>query len=104
MGQISVEITAPPGSLLSGNQQLTNNCVPVDDFEAVNVKLAALRERLDADESRQNLAVTEGGTGYAKIIRILRHDLLTRFVLEFGYTSPNEYAVKIGVEGRAIIK
>jgi tetratricopeptide (TPR) repeat protein len=83
---------------------LINSCMPVGDFERANERLTALRARLDAEESRQNLAVTEGGSGYAKIIRILRHDLLTRFVLEFGYRSESEYFVKIGVEAKAIVK
>ncbi|KQM90220.1 hypothetical protein ASE70_02055 [Sphingomonas sp. Leaf22] len=99
--EIALETTLCDGWL---EMTLTNSCVPEADFQAINVTLAELRARLDAEENRENLTVTEGGTGYAKIIRILRHDLLTRFVLEFGYHSDAEYVVKIGVEERAIVK
>jgi tetratricopeptide (TPR) repeat protein len=99
--EIALETTLAGGWL---EMTLINSCVPVTGFETINAKLAGLRARLDAEESEQNLAVTEGGSGYAKIIRILRHDLLTRFLLEFGYRSATEYAVKIGVEAKAIVK
>lgn len=84
--------------------RLANSCVEVPHYEARNETLAELRQRLEADESGQSLASKEGGSGYAKIIRILKHDLLTNYVLEFGYRSATEYEVKIGVEAKAIVK
>lgn len=86
------------------NLTLHNSCAPVEGFEASNAGLVALRARLENATDLQSLATTEGGSGYAKIIRILRHDLLARYSLEFGYQSPIEYVVKIGVEARAIVK
>lgn len=84
--------------------RLVNSCAAVPHFEARNETLAQLRERLEADESGQGLASREGGSGYAKIIRILKHDLLTSYLLEFGYRNATEYEVRIGVEAKAIVK
>ena len=83
---------------------LANSCAPVQDVAAANARLAELRDRLRSGADLPGLATTEGGSGYAKIIRILRHDLLARHSLEFGYTEATEYAVTIGVESKAIIK
>lgn len=83
---------------------LRNSCMPIDDIESANASLVALRERLENASDLQLLATKEGGSGYAKIIRILKHDLLSRYSLEFEYKSESEYEVRIGVESRAIVK
>jgi hypothetical protein len=83
---------------------LVNTCAPIADVEDANMQLAALRLRLESGIDIQGLAITEGGSGYAKIIRILRHDLLARYSLNFGYRSTTEYAVTIGMEARVIVK
>jgi hypothetical protein len=84
--------------------RLTNSCAEIADVEAANTLLAERRGRLENASDLQSLATTEGGSGYAKIIRILRHDLLANHLLEFGYVSTHEYQVRIGVESRAIIR
>ncbi|MBY8825182.1 hypothetical protein [Sphingomonas colocasiae] len=83
---------------------LINTCAPIDCVETENTKLAARRERLENIVTVQDLATTEGGSGYAKIIRILRHDLLAKHSLEFGYRSDTKYAVTIGIDAKAIVK
>lgn len=84
--------------------KLVNSCARIDCIDEENERLNALRDRIESDNEVKGLATTEGGTGYAKIIRILRHDLLTRHALTFGYRSASEYAVTIGMESKAIIK
>jgi len=84
--------------------RLTNSCALIDDMEDRNRQLRALRTRLESETDVQGLATTEGGSGYAKIIRILRHDLLARHSLEFGYRDGAEYVVTIGMEAKAIVK
>lgn len=93
-------------SLIDGwlELKLTNSCASIEDIEESNGRLVALRARLQSESDVRGLATTEGGSGYAKIIRILRHDLLARHSLEFGYSSPIEYAVTIGMEAKAIVK
>lgn len=98
---IALDTTLGDGWL---EMRLVNSCVEVPHFESKNETLAQLRGRLEADESGQGLASREGGSGYAKIIRILKHELLTNYVLEFGYSSATEYEVRIGVEAKAIVK
>lgn len=83
---------------------LTNSCSRIEDVEAANLLLAARRLRLENAGDLQSLATTEGGSGYAKIIRILRHDLLAQHSIEFGYVGSTEYQVRIGVEAKAIIR
>ncbi len=83
---------------------LTNSCVPVKEYQRRNDDLADLRRRIETDVNREGLASKEGGSGYPKIIRILRHELQTKYVLEFGYISPEKYEVKIGMEAKVIIK
>ncbi|WP_182911954.1 response regulator [Sphingomonas cavernae] len=58
--------------------RLVNSCAPIVSVEEENERLDELRERLENGDEAQGLATIEGGSGYAKIIRILRHDLLTR--------------------------
>jgi hypothetical protein len=101
----------PPDATLSTERvdgwlwlTLRNSCARVVDLEAANLLLAERRLRLENASDLQSLATTEGGSGYAKIIRILRHDLLAQHSLEFGYVSPTEYQVRIGVEEKAIIR
>jgi tetratricopeptide (TPR) repeat protein len=84
--------------------KLINSCADVADVASANQRLAELKARLENAADIQALASKEGGSGYAKIIRILRHDLLARHTLDFGYLDPNAYAVTIGVEARAIVK
>lgn len=84
--------------------QLINTCAQVFDVDAENVRLNALHNRLESGNEVQGLATTEGGSGYAKIIRILRHELLARYSLDFGYRSATEYAVTIGMDAKAIVK
>jgi hypothetical protein len=83
---------------------LINSCAPIEDLENVNARLSALLERLASGTEVQDLATTERGSGYAKIIRILRHDLLAHYTLKFGYRNSTEYAVTIGMEAKAIVK
>jgi tetratricopeptide (TPR) repeat protein len=84
--------------------RLVNSCAPISNINDENVRLSALHERLEGGNEVRDLATIEGGSGYAKIIRILRHDLLARYSLEFGYRNSTEYAVTIGVDAKAIVK
>lgn len=84
--------------------KLVNSCAPIASVADENGRLDELRERLASGDEAQGLATTEGGSGYAKIIRILRHDLLTRHSLIFGYRSLTEYAVTIGMDAKAMVK
>lgn len=84
--------------------RLVNTCRKVFDLNARNEALQDLREQLEADEIGESLASKEGGSGYPKIARILKHDLLARHTLDFGYISPTEYEVKIGMDAKAMLK
>lgn len=84
--------------------RLVNSCAPIASVAEKNGKLHELRDRLESGNEAQGLATIEGGSGYAKIIRILRHDLLARHLLEFGYRTSTEYAVTIGMAAKAIVK
>jgi len=84
--------------------RLVNSCAMVASVEEENTRLSELHDRLESGNEAQGLATIEGGSGYAKIIRILRHDLLARHSLEFGYRSPTEYAVTIGMDAKAMLK
>lgn len=84
--------------------RLINSCAPVENLKEENEKLRKLRDRLESGNETRGLATTEGGSGYAKIIRILRHDLLAHHSLEFGYRNSTEYAVTITIDARTIIK
>jgi hypothetical protein len=83
---------------------LTNSCSKIENIDEANLLLAARRRRLENASDLQSLATTEGGSGYAKIIRILKHDLLAQHSIEFGYIGPTEYQVRIGVETKAIVR
>ena len=84
--------------------RLVNSCAPIVSFIEANSRLEELRTSLESADEAQGLATIEGGSGYAKIIRILRHDLLTRHALTFGYRSVTEYAVTIGMDAKAMVK
>lgn len=84
--------------------RLVNSCAPIASVNDSNDRLERLRSRIESGNEAQGLATIEGGSGYAKIIRILRHDLLSRHELTFGYRSDTEYAVTIGMEAKAIVK
>lgn len=84
--------------------RLVNSCAAVTDVETANRRLDGLRSRLGNSHDVQSLATTEGGSGYAKIVRMLRHDLLARYSLDFGFVNESEYEVKIGVEAKAVVR
>ncbi|MCJ7996908.1 hypothetical protein J5N58_20805 [Rhizobium cremeum] len=84
--------------------RLTNSCMEVVDYEQRNLRLRELRDILETEISARGLATTEGGSGYAKIVRILKHDLLSKYTLSFGYETAASYCVVIGMEAKAIIK
>lgn len=84
--------------------RLVNSCAPIASLVEENDRLEQLRTALECADEAQGLATIEGGSGYAKIIRILRHDLLTRHALTFGYRSTTEYEVTIGMDAKAMVK
>lgn len=84
--------------------RLVNSCAPIGSVEEANSRLVELHDRLESGDETPGLATVEGGSGYAKIIRILRHDLLASHLLEFGYRSPTEYAVTISMDAKAMVK
>lgn len=86
------------------NLVLVNSCVPIVDVDSSNRTLAELLQRLETSTDLHSLATKEGGSGYAKIIRILRHELSAAYSLSFGYINDTHYEVRIGVEARQIIK
>jgi len=99
--EITLETTLNDGWLVL---KLSNDCVPVCDFSEINSQLSALRDRLESESEVTGLATTEGGSGYAKIVRMLRHDLLARHSLDFGYESAARYSVTIGMDARSVLK
>ncbi|WP_250441859.1 hypothetical protein [Caballeronia sp. AZ1_KS37] len=63
-----------------------------------NQKLKQRLQLVLADETTDTVR-REGGSGFFKIAKIIRIDFASTLKLWFGYTSPNEFSLKIGVTG-----
>jgi hypothetical protein len=61
-------------------------------------RLAAAHLAQQVDEQAGNLVVREGGTGFAKVRKILRHDLACDHELTFGFTSDRTFSVRLSLD------
>lgn len=72
-----------------------NNCAPVGDYMLANANLGPYRDRYGKESFMLPASRTQGGTGLAKIWKALLKDLDLTHSIEFGYTSPSSFRVKL---------
>lgn len=84
--------------------ELVNSCAPITNLKKENMRLQKLVSDLEQGDDVIELAAQEGGSGYPKMMRILRHDLMAGHSLSVGYRSSTEYYVRVLMDRRAIIK
>lgn len=84
--------------------ELVNSCAPMKNYKKENQRIEKLVSDLEQGDDVIELAAQEGGSGYPKMMRILRHDLMAGHTLSAGYQSPTEYYVRVLMDRRAIIK
>ncbi|WP_426029593.1 tetratricopeptide repeat protein [Caulobacter sp. DWP3-1-3b2] len=81
--------------------EVENSVIPQTDFEPLNV---ALRERLGkvSSASGQAMVAQEGGSGFPKIVKILKHDLSGTSVIRAKFVNSTTFRTDIEFESARI--
>jgi hypothetical protein len=77
---------------------ITNNCLEIYDFQRANSDLNFYRENYGREGYSIRAAQGEGNTGLFKVWKALAKDLQLPHEIDFGYTGPEEFFVKISVQ------
>ncbi|MDK2763424.1 MAG: hypothetical protein KYX63_05430 [Alteromonas macleodii] len=80
-----------------------NSCLPYESAEIENHKIREFKDSYGNEEIMMQRIHSEGGTGFAKIWKILQKDLSCFHTMNFGFTERNSFEVVLNIKNNGLI-